>query len=380
MTTPIAAVRAQDPYPYYASLVADRPFAYDATLNAWVAADATAVQAVLAAPQLRVRPTSEPVPTGIKGTAAGDVFADLVRMTDGPDHHRLKSLVARTLAAADLTEAAATATTHTQKALAEAGGPIPYDDLMFAVPARTVAGLLGLTDGADETAARLIADFVQCIPAGATEAQYGAAARAAETLRDLLAPGLEAGAHGLLADLLAAARQDDRQDDRPDTAPLLANALGFLSQTYDATAGLIGNTLLALARGAELPGTPAAVDALVREVVRYDAPIQNTRRFAAEPFGHAGATVAPGEQVLVLLAAANRDPAVNPDPHALLPGRVNPAVFTFGAAAHRCPGEELAAAVAGAVVGALLAAGWDPAALPAAPAYRPLANARIPVL
>ncbi|WP_051795531.1 cytochrome P450 [Streptomyces sp. NRRL S-87] len=361
-TTPIDAVRHPDPYPYYADLVADRPFAYDGSLNAWVAADATAVRAVLAAPQLRVRPAGEPVPTGITGTAAGEVFGDLVRMTDGSLPQRLKALVVRALGRADTARAAALAAAHTREVLA-AGGGVPYQELMFGVPARTVAGLLGLTDGADAEAARLVGDFVQCIPAGASEEQYKAAALAAARLQDLLRPGLDGSREGLLAELVRAARQDSW----PDTAPLLANAVGFLSQTYDATAGLIGNTLVALARGAVRPGTPRAAEALVREVVRHDAPIQNTRRFAAGAFHHGGATVEPGGQVLVVLAAANRDPSVNPDPHALLPGRVNPTVFTFGAAAHRCPGEDLAAALAGAVVTELLAAGWDPADLPATP-------------
>ncbi|KIF07476.1 hypothetical protein PL81_01735, partial [Streptomyces sp. RSD-27] len=176
-------------------------------------------------------------------------------------------------------------------------------------------------------------------------------------------------ANGLLRELVAAAERGGWAH----PGPLLSNAIGFLSQTYDATAGLIGNTLVALARGAGAADTGA----LVREVVRHDAPVQNTRRFAAGAFTHAGSTVEPGQQVLVLLAAANRDPAVNPDPHALSPGRVNPTVFTFGAGAHRCPGGELAVAVATAVVDGLRRAGWSTTATPA---YRPLANARIPLL
>ncbi|MEU6895105.1 cytochrome P450 [Streptomyces sp. NPDC046557] len=376
-TTPIEAVRLPDPYPFYATLVAERPFAYDEALGAWVAADAAAVRAVLGSGALRVRPPAEPVPAGIAGTAAGEVFGDLVRMTDGTTQGRLKTVVAEALARADTAHAVELAREFTRQALA-AGGDVPYEELMFAVPARVVASLSGLTDGADREAARAIGDFVQCIPATATPAQQEAAATAAARLRELLAPGLTAEGGGLLAELVRAA---DRAS-WPHRAPLLSNAVGFLSQTYDATAGLIGNTLVALARGAApvRPADPTGIEALVREVVRYDAPIQNTRRFAAEPFAHADSRVAPGQQVLVVLAAANRDPAVNPDPHALHPGRVNPAVFTFGASAHRCPGEALAVALATAVVTELLAAGFSPSTVPQAPAYRPLANARIPLI
>ncbi|RPF25441.1 cytochrome P450 [Streptomyces sp. Ag109_G2-6] len=404
--TPVEAVRLADPYPYYARLVAERPFAFDEALGAWVAADAAAVRAVLGGGALRVRPVAEPVPAGIAGTAAGEVFGELVRMTDGPAAARLKGVVAEALARADLGQAGALAARYTREELAR-GGEVPYEELMFGVPARVVATLSGLTDGADREAARAIGDFVRCIPASATQDDHRAAAAAAVRLRELLGPplasasaapvagrapapgragasaagtGPDAGmpspapspagrANGLLRELVAAAERAGWEH----PGPLLSNAIGFLSQTYDATAGLIGNTLVALARGAGAPDTGA----LVREVVRYDAPVQNTRRFAAEPFAHAGSTVEPGQQVLVLLAAANRDPAVNPDPHTLSPGRVNPVVFTFGAGAHRCPGGGLATALATAVVAELRAAGWSTTATPA---YRPLANARIPLL
>ncbi|MFF4371336.1 cytochrome P450 [Streptomyces sp. NPDC001594] len=399
--TPVEAVRLADPYPFYARLVAERPFAFDEALGAWVAADAAAVRAVLGSGALRVRPVAEPVPAGIAGTAAGEVFGELVRMTDGAAAARLKGAVAGALARADLGRAAALAARYTREALAR-GGEVPYEELMFGVPARVVAALSGLTDGADREAARAIGDFVRCLPASATRDDHRAAATAATRLRELLGPALTAAATapvpepaapstpapgpsaggfasvaaypagqagGLLRELVVAAERSGL----PHPGPLLSNAIGFLSQTYDATAGLIGNTLVALARGADTPDTGA----LVREVVRYDAPVQNTRRFAAEPFTHAGSTVEPGQQLLVLLAAANRDPAVNPDPHALSPGRVNPVVFTFGAGAHRCPGGELATTLATAVVTELRTAGWSTTATPA---YRPLANARIPLL
>ncbi|MEV3991482.1 cytochrome P450 [Streptomyces sp. NPDC049837] len=380
MTTPIEAVRLPDPRPVYASLLRERPFAFDERVGAWVAADAAAVRTVLGSPALRVRPPAEPVPAGITGTAAGEVFGDLVRMTDGDLQRRLKAVVTDALGTVDAGRTRALAAGHTRDALTvRQDRPDLFQDLMFGVPARTVASLCGLDRDAGAEAARAIGDFVQCIPASATPEQQRAAAVAAAGLRELLGPGIEAGESGtgLLGDLVRAATRASWSG----TAPLLANAVGFLSQTYDATAGLIGNTLVALARGtAKVPGTPEETEALVREIVRYDAPVQNTRRFAAEPFAYAGSTVEPGGQVLVVLAAANLDPAVNPDPHELRPGRADPVVFTFGAGAHRCPGEEIAVSIATAVAGELIAAGLAPGDLPPEPEYRPLANARIPLL
>ena len=83
--------------------------------------------------------------------------------------------------------------------------------------------------------------------------------------------------------------------------------------------------------------------------------------------------------MLVVLAAANRDPAANARPQLFDARRPDRRLFTFGMGAHACPGEMLAVGIAAAGVDALLAAGLDPAGLPARLTYRPSANARIPL-
>lgn len=366
MTNPVEAVVAADPYPYYASLVAERPFAFDPAVDAWVAAGAAQVDAVLRHPGLRVRPPAEPVPAGIVGSPAGEVFSSLVRMTDGTAQQRLKGILVGALGNVD--EGAVRELTAV-RARAVAGAGIT--EIMFGVPARVVAALCGLEPDAETEAAKLIGDFVQCIPAGATPGQQRSAATAAGRLRELLRlPARPA------PDLLGELARGASAAGAPADA-VLANAIGLLSQAYDATAGLIGNSLVALSRGFGGPGGTAA---FVREVARYDAPVQNTRRFAAGPVRLGGADIETGQTILVLLAAANRDPAANADPDTFQTGRPEPRVFTFGAAAHQCPGRRLAVTIASAVVDELLARGFGPGELPDEISYLPSANARIPRL
>ena len=99
---PISAVTAPNPYPYYARLVADRPFYCEERIGMWVASSALAVDEVLASSALRVRPTAEPVPKAILGTSIGDTFGRLVRMTDGPSQTLLKTAMNGALGRADL--------------------------------------------------------------------------------------------------------------------------------------------------------------------------------------------------------------------------------------------------------------------------------------
>lgn len=358
--TVLTAVTHRDPYPFYADLVAERPFAHDPESGLYVAAGAAAVEAVLADPACRVRPPSEPVPPGIVGTPAGDVFGRLVRMTDGPLQTRLKRVVADALATVDETRVR-------DLAAGAAVDATDWSDVLFGVPTRVVAALCGLDAGPSKQAARLVGDFVRCIPAAATAQDQSAAAEAARGLLDLLGPRLQADDEGLLGELVRAATGAGWAQ----TAPLLANAVGLLSQTYDATAGLIGNTLLASGREGAVGDLPAFVD----EVARYDAPVQNTRRFTVADTRIAGQVVPAGSAVLLLLAAANRDSVANPDPHVFRPGRPEARVYTFGSASHRCPGRRLATAITVGVVSVVRE--WPP---PVHTGYRPSPNARIPVL
>jgi cytochrome P450 len=168
----------------------------------------------------------------------------------------------------------------------------------------------------------------------------------------------------------------------PQRETALANLLGLMSQTYEATAGLIGNALLALARDEDMRRRAAGDDALLRrvvpEVARHDPPIHNTRRYVAEDCLLAGQALQAGDAILVVLAAANRDPAVNPRPHAFDPARADAACFTFGRGAHACPGGGIAITLAVIGLQALLAGPLDFDSL-AAPRYARSVNARIPV-
>src|SRR5262249_59006443 len=143
---PAAAATHPDPYPYYAQLVAERPLHRDEGLDLWVAASAEAVRAVLTSPLCRVRPASEPVPRSLLGSAAGEIFGQLVRMSDGPAHLSTKLSVSGHLGSMNpavvVQQAAACA-----RRLAEELEPARHFDRLadfaFRLPVYLIAGLLG---------------------------------------------------------------------------------------------------------------------------------------------------------------------------------------------------------------------------------------------
>lgn len=368
----LAAAAHPDPYPYYAALLAYRPFYRETRLGLWVALGAQAVAAVLEGPHCRVRP-AEKVPASIAGSRAGDVFGHLVRMNDGARHGTLKPALAACLEAfapERVTAAARRCTAACIGTIATGGNGL--DDFLRAYPVQVVGQLIGLPAGPATEAATLTGDFVRCLSPLSSAAEIEHSKLAAARLLDLI----ERHGSPMLVERLASLGVTQRE-------ATCSNLLGLMSQAYEATAGLIGNALLALARDDDLRRRAAGDDALLRrivaEVARHDPPIHNTRRYVAEDCLLAGQALQAGDAILVVLAAANRDPAVNPRPHAFDPARVDAACFTFGHGVHACPGGAIAVTLAIIGLQALLASPLDFDSLAAPPRYARSINARIPV-
>jgi cytochrome P450 len=373
---PIAAVTHPDPYAYYADLVARKPLYYDDNLGLWVASSASAVTSTLTNGLCRVRPATEPIPRALLGSAAAEIFRHLVRVNDGEWHGAFKPAVSAALASIDAAEATRQSVKWA-RFLTEEGGANHLSRFVFHLPVYVVGSLLGVPDDSLHQTALWMSDFARCLAPASDPDQVergkAAAGHLLRMFRDLA--GREDG-------LLSALARESKRLGREETDAVVANGIGFLSQSYEATAGLIGNTLLALASRPEARGQIAAdpdlLRSLIQEVLRYDSPVQNTRRFLAEDGFVAGAKMKAGEAVLVILAAANRDPSANPNPERFDVFRKGRRIFTFGVGAHACPGEALATTVAKAGVERLIASGVAVDRLAETMTYRASANTRIP--
>jgi cytochrome P450 len=359
---PIIAATHADPYPYYAQLRTEGGLAFHAGLKVWVASSARAVCAVLAHADCRVRPAQEPVPKAIAEGMAGKVFGQLMRMNDGARQRCPRAAIKPALELID--EA------HIRALVAARLINLDADGLykaMFRGPVCVVAALLGFNPAQGRTISALTADFVACLSPLSNDLQLVEAHGAAEQLRGYFVELLAESDSQLLTAI--------RQRFEGDIEALIANLIGLCSQTYEATAGLIGNGLVALKRQPEL--RRASMAAVLAEVQRFDPPVQNTRRFVAAACEIDGVRVEPGDVILVLLASANRDPALNEQPDRFLLDRPNRRSFSFGSGRHQCPGQMLAMEIACATVRKILDHGVNLERL--AWHYRPSLNGRIPL-
>jgi cytochrome P450 len=117
-----------------------------------------------------------------------------------------------------------------------------------------------------------------------------------------------------------------------------------LNAGHEATVHTIGNGVKALLEtGAPLTAlAPDAIETTVEEILRFDPALHMFTRWAYEDVDVMGHTFRRGDQVGLLLAAANRDPGVWEDPARFNPTRAPKPLATFGAGLHFCVGAPLA--------------------------------------
>jgi hypothetical protein len=147
-------------------------------------------------------------------------------------------------------------------------------------------------------------------------------------------------------DLVSALVAAHDEGDAMSGADLLSFVTLLLIAGNETTTNLIGNGTLALGRNPEqcdaLKRNPAMLPRAIEEMLRYDGPVQATVRFTNQPV-HLGGTEIPAKAfALMIVAAANRDPAQFKDPEKFDITREPNDHVAFGEGIHFCIGAALA--------------------------------------
>jgi cytochrome P450 len=141
-----------------------------------------------------------------------------------------------------------------------------------------------------------------------------------------------------------------------DEAGMLVRS--FLSAGIDTTVYGLGNALYCLARypaqWQALRENPALIRGAFEEVLRFEAPVQSFFRTTTRAVDVSGIRLGDGEKVLLLFAAANRDPRRWDKPDTFDVRRRATGHMTFGTGIHGCVGQAVARLETEAVLGALL--------------------------
>ncbi len=139
---------------------------------------------------------------------------------------------------------------------------------------------------------------------------------------------------------------------------LLATSILLLIAGHETTLNLLGNGMLALLRNPgqldRLRSDPTLIKSAVEELLRHDGPATLTARIALEPVELGDKVIEKGRTALVMIAAANRDPAVFDDPDGLDISRHPNKHLAFSAGPHFCLGATLARAEGQIAIGRLI--------------------------
>jgi cytochrome P450 len=148
-------------------------------------------------------------------------------------------------------------------------------------------------------------------------------------------------------DLLSQLIQAEEDGDRLDRTELLSSVFLLLIAGHETTVNLIGNGMLELLRHsdqlARLRAQPELIDSAVEEILRFNGPVgHSAMQFAMADVDFDGVRIPQGDIVVPVLLAANRDPAVFPEPDEFDISRSPNRHLGFGHGIHYCLGAPLA--------------------------------------
>ena len=381
---------ATNPYPTYAWLREHAPVhktRLPSGVEAWLVTRYVDAKHALADPRLSKNPAHHDEPahakgkTGIPGERKAELMTHLLNI-DPPDHTRLRRLVSKAFTPRRVAEFAPRVQELTNDLIdrfADDGSADLIHDFAFPLPIYAICDLLGVPRE-DQDDFRDWAGMMIRHGGG----PRGGVARSVKKMRSYLAdlihrkrealsdaptphpggnlPGTPAPPPGrnpsgtptptpgedLLSGLIRASDHGEHLTE--NEAAAMAFILLFAG--FETTVNLIGNGTYALLTHPEqrarlekslAAGESDLLETGVEELLRYDGPVElATWRFATRPLTLGGQDIAAGDPVLVVLAAADRDPERFADPDVLDLGRRDNQHLGYGHGIHYCLGAPLA--------------------------------------
>jgi cytochrome P450 len=341
----------ENPYPIYDRLRSGDPIHWNAIFDAWLVTRYADVSVALRDPRFSTKPRILEVMDRLAEDKQEELaplrrfVSTWMLVQDPPEHTRLRArlLKAFTLAAQEAMRPRIQAIVDALiDAVLKSGQMEVICDLAQPLPLVVIAELVGIPPA---DAYR----FVQW--SGALAAFIGGGSEALSALESLRAmrayfkgiaeerrerPGLDL-ISGLVAPSEGEALSEEEQ--------LAVCALFFIAGN-ETTPNLIGNGLLTLlthpAELARLLRDPALFPSAIDELLRYESPVQFVPRVAKADVVLDGRVIRAGQCALLMMGAANRDPAQFADPAKLDLGRQQSRHVAFGSGVHACLGAALA--------------------------------------
>jgi cytochrome P450 len=353
-----------DPYAQYARVREDDPI-HQSPLGPWLVTRWADVHTLLRTPGTSVEDRN----ITADGARRADRFAELraeqgleagsgrslaILNLDPPDHTRIRRLVSKAFtprAVERIRQRAGELTDELLDDLAQQGSE-PVDliaGLAFPLPFAVINEMLGMPGGADAVHLRELSHTITQALDPILLMENGPAILAASIeMRGIIGEAVSWKRQQDHDDLMMAMIRAEDEGDVLSDEELLENVVLLFLAGHETTVNLIGNGTNALLdhpdQRARLVADPSLDANAVEELLRWDSPVQFSRRIMLEPVEMHGHTFAPGDLVMTCLGAANRDEAkFGPTAAVLDLARADAREHvSFGSGVHHCLGAALA--------------------------------------
>ena len=349
--------RLQDPHPLFARLRAEDPVHWCAPMKLWLvtrhdlclaglrderfSSDRTAMYVQALPPDLKAK--VQPLLNHV---------AKWIQLTDEPDHTRLRKLVTLAFTPRMIQQLRPRIEQIVEALIDDVQPGTPFDLIARfcqPLPATVICEMLGIPLAERDRFRELVELVMHFSTAGGPNLKNHAA-RAQEALREVIALFERLVAERRKEpreDLLSALVQAEADGERLSNEELYAMCVFVFLAGHETTTNGIASGVMALLRHPEqLARLKRDVDAHVRgtveEALRWESPVTRAVRKARQPIELGGKTIAPGQLVVFLLGAADRDPVQFPDPDVFDIARAPNKHLAFGYGAHFCLGAVLA--------------------------------------
>ncbi len=238
---------------------------------------------------------------------------------DPPDHHRLRRLVSKVFTPRTVEElhprVQELVDDHLDAVAARGSGEMDLiADLAFPLPFVVISDMLGIPESRDRNQLREWSGaVVKTFDPILTREEQLAAFDAIDNIIAFTNETIEWKRTNPGDDLLTALIAAEDEGDRLSADELVEQVMLLYIAGHETTVNLIGNGMLALLRQRdqlELLQADTSLDAnLPDELLRYDSPVQMSRRITLKPYEVGDRVIEPGTFLMTCLGSANRDPA-----------------------------------------------------------------------
>ncbi|MDA7966775.1 cytochrome P450 [Ruegeria sp.] len=337
----------QNPYPFYDTARAEGDLVFWQDYNMPAAVSHKAVQDIFRDRRFGTECPAELAPVAPSHLAPWlAVEAHSLLEAEPPRHTRLRALVLRAFTSRAIA-ALGPAIEQLCHDLIDAFPSEPFDLLdayCTQIPVITICRLLGVPESMAPDLLRWSHAMVAMYQAGRNRQIEDAAAQASQDFAAFLTEYIEQRRTDPRDDLITRLIAAEEDGEKLSRAELISTCILLLNAGHEATVHSLGNgvrTLLQTRISADVLH-PDTIDRTVEEILRYDPPLHLFTRYAYEEVELFGHRFKRGDQVALLLGAANRDPTVWSDPNTFDPTRAITTNSSFGGGVHFCVGAPLA--------------------------------------